>query len=380
MDFRETILELIELKQEGGYWDFKKQWYDSKDDLLHDIICMANNLLDKDAYIIIGIDEENNFSIKEVSTDNKRKNTQNMVDFLKNKEFAGDVRPVVKVESLEFSSGIVDVIIIKNSMNTPFYLKERYMKLNPNYIYTRIQDTNTPIDKSADIGHIEWLWKKRLGLHLNPLQRISLYIEKYKDWSNSPNGEMEKYFNLFPEYKITYDFAENSNYGHKVYLFNQTNSNPCWMEIELYYHETLLMQFRGISLDGGRYFTPCPRIDGFSVGQYYDDKIYFDYMDQDSFVYKLNEFFYRFDINDESIIARRKFFDIVLLFENEDERKKFKYYAFVKWEEYKEKYEKDINVDHIPQFEIYTKDAFKQEYKNSMILKKMLDEYRKGKN
>ena len=29
MDFRETILELIELKQEGGYWDFKKQWYDS---------------------------------------------------------------------------------------------------------------------------------------------------------------------------------------------------------------------------------------------------------------------------------------------------------------------------------------------------------------
>ena len=152
------------------------------------------------------------------------------------------------------------------------------------------------------------------------------------------------------------------------------------MEIELYYHETLLMQFRGISLDGGRYFTPCPRIDGFSVGQYYDDKIYFDYMDQDSFVYKLNEFFYRFDINDESIIARRKFFDIVLLFENEDERKKFKYYAFVKWEEYKEKYEKDINVDHIPQFEIYTKDAFKQEYKNSMILKKMLDEYRKGKN
>lgn len=73
MDFRETILELIELKQEGGYWDFKKQWYDSKDDLLHDIICMANNLLDKDAYIIIGIDEENNFSIKDVSTDNKRK-------------------------------------------------------------------------------------------------------------------------------------------------------------------------------------------------------------------------------------------------------------------------------------------------------------------
>ena len=28
-------------------------------------------------------------------------------------------------------------------------------------LYTRIGDTNTDIDKSADINHIEYLWKKR---------------------------------------------------------------------------------------------------------------------------------------------------------------------------------------------------------------------------
>ena len=57
---KEEILELISLKQEGAYWDFKKEWYEDgkQSDLLHDIICMANNLENRDAYIIIGIDEE----------------------------------------------------------------------------------------------------------------------------------------------------------------------------------------------------------------------------------------------------------------------------------------------------------------------------------
>jgi hypothetical protein len=59
---QEEILELINLGQEGGYWDFKKEWYKpdnkGKQDLLHDIICMANNLENRDAYLIIGVDEE----------------------------------------------------------------------------------------------------------------------------------------------------------------------------------------------------------------------------------------------------------------------------------------------------------------------------------
>ena len=58
MTFKTEIFQLVSLKQEGGYWDFKKQWHEKKSDLLHDIICMANNLHNRAAYIIIGIDEE----------------------------------------------------------------------------------------------------------------------------------------------------------------------------------------------------------------------------------------------------------------------------------------------------------------------------------
>ena len=63
---KNEIENLISLKQEGSYWDFKREWYskDKKADLLHDIICMANNLSNRDAFIIIGIDEENDYLVE----------------------------------------------------------------------------------------------------------------------------------------------------------------------------------------------------------------------------------------------------------------------------------------------------------------------------
>ena len=66
---KEEILGLISLKQEGAYWDFKKEWYEEgkQPDLLHDIICMSNNLENRDAYIIIGIDEENDYSSRVIN-------------------------------------------------------------------------------------------------------------------------------------------------------------------------------------------------------------------------------------------------------------------------------------------------------------------------
>lgn len=41
ISFKEEVLRLIAFRQEGEYWDFKKEWHKNKSDLLHDIICMA---------------------------------------------------------------------------------------------------------------------------------------------------------------------------------------------------------------------------------------------------------------------------------------------------------------------------------------------------
>ena len=87
MTIDKEIVQLISLKQEGGYWDFKKQWHMSKSSLLHDIICMSNNLCNRNAYIIIGVDEENDFALTDVKNDQYRRNTQSLVTFLRDKKF-----------------------------------------------------------------------------------------------------------------------------------------------------------------------------------------------------------------------------------------------------------------------------------------------------
>ena len=65
ISLREEVIRLISLQQEGGYWDFKREWHEKKNALLLDIICMANNLHNRNAYIIIGVDEENGYKIVE---------------------------------------------------------------------------------------------------------------------------------------------------------------------------------------------------------------------------------------------------------------------------------------------------------------------------
>ena len=42
LSLNEEVTNLIRLRQEGSFWDFKKQWYTNKSDMLHDIICMFN--------------------------------------------------------------------------------------------------------------------------------------------------------------------------------------------------------------------------------------------------------------------------------------------------------------------------------------------------
>ena len=54
ISFKEEVLRLIAFRQEGEYWDFKKEWHKNKSDLLHDIICMANIRRLTKRFVIIG--------------------------------------------------------------------------------------------------------------------------------------------------------------------------------------------------------------------------------------------------------------------------------------------------------------------------------------
>lgn len=218
---KEEILELISLKQEGAYWDFKKEWYEDgkQPDLLHDIICMANNLENRDAYIIIGIDEENDYCVNDMTNAENRKSTQMLVDFVRNKKFAGGIRPRVMVETMQLETGTIDIIVIKNGYSTPYFLEESYRGVNANNIYTRVMDSNTPKNKTAEISHIEYLWKKRFRLLMAPLERVFYYMLNREEWEDVPeDGAITRqYYKYSPEYIIEHFLCDDRD-GYEYYF------------------------------------------------------------------------------------------------------------------------------------------------------------------
>ncbi len=374
---KKEILELISLKQEGAYWDFKKEWYEEgkQPDLLHDIICMSNNLENRDAYIIIGIDEENDYFVNDMTNAENRKSTQMLVDFVRNKRFAGGIRPRVMVETMQLETGTIDIIVIKNGYSTPYVLEESYRGVNANNIYTRVMDSNTPKTKTAEISQIEYLWKKRFRLLMAPLEQVFYFLLKREEWEDVPDDSSvtRMYYKYSPEYVIEYAGCDDRD-GYVYYLFSQTDSRPHWYNIYVKYHQTILFSTIGVGLDGGRYFTNVPCTDFLFDDWHHEGNISFKYYVKGTKEMILHDFFCDYDSHD-AMYARDRFEECILIFVSDTEKENFKDYAASKWSKTQD-YLEDVRLPRMELPGAYREDAFKEEYENALVLKKMLDEYR----
>lgn len=339
---------------------------------------MANNLENKDAYIIVGVDEENDYEIINMEENPNRRNTQNIVDFLREKDFAGDVRPIVHIESIKIYEKTIDIIVIHNSFNTPYYLIKEFQGVHPNNIYTRVLDTNTPKNKTADVKNTEYLWKKRFRLLSMPLDRMRYYLQDINDWEDSPTeGSIsKKYYKYAPEFVIEYDDEEGAD-AYQYYLFNQMDIRPHWYEIRLYYHQTLLSELEGIGLDGGRYFTPVPLADYISFNGYNNIDITLRYFIKDSLIYDIHKFYYKLRVDShEANFARQKFLDCIIIFDSEKEKEMFKDFIFKHWTLDKDEFSNNIRLPYFRKIEGYNMEEIKQQYLNMQILKRMYEKFK----
>lgn len=194
IDLQCEIQELLDCHAEGEYWDFKQQWPSNNADLLHDIICMANSPANRDCYIIIGV-EDKTYNILGVSEE-KRKNQQNVIDLLRQKpSWAGGYIPEVYVKTIFIADKEIDIVVVKQSNNTPFYLLKDYTNegspIFKGAIYTRKGDTNTPKTETANLYDTGLLWKRRFGLLYNPSQHAKLYLKDLDNWERV-DGETDK--------------------------------------------------------------------------------------------------------------------------------------------------------------------------------------------
>lgn len=150
-----AIVSFINSNQEGSNYDFKQEWHSEgkNSDLLHDILCLANNTMNEDAYLIVGVTD----SYDVVGVADWRK-SNDVYDFLRSKKFAGNHIPDILLHKVYYKHHKVDVVEIKSSKNVPFYLAERYKDVGVQ-IYTRVGDTNTPKNETANYNDVEKLWR-----------------------------------------------------------------------------------------------------------------------------------------------------------------------------------------------------------------------------
>ena len=331
LQLQQEIEKLIALKQEGEYWDFKKQWYDEheKTHMLHDIICMANNLVNRDAYIIIGIDEEQANSVNDVATDPNRRSTQNMVDFLKDKKFAGGIRPRVVVESIQIQKKTVDILIIRNSNYTPFFLTERFGGVRENSIYTRVMDTNTPIDKTADINNIEYLWKKRFGLSSPVISRLHAVLDDINGW-NIDWGNKKRAFNMYsPEFQLVCDEEYDERWLPQAAFY--LNPYCAVAKLSITYFTTVIYETEIWAFDEFRIFLPK------AENCYVEEigNVWYSYYDLSSIEGKLLTVFTR---GTNSVFTRGIPSYPFLIFNNEDDRQSFHSYFVKNYKKYSDEY------------------------------------------
>lgn len=334
---RKEIIDLITLKSEGGYWDFKQEWYSNNSDLLHDIICMANNIEDRDAFIIIGVTD--NGEICGV-TENNRKNQQNLVDFLRGVKFAGDRRPTVLLTKFNISENEIDVIVIKNTLNTPYYLTDDYNGVYKGNVYTRISDTNTPKNKTADIDKTEFLWKKRFGLNLPVFSLAKLLLTESEYWIQRYDEILSQtifYHKARPEFTVEItDYLNNGNRTDKpnfwyFYLYNALgiNIHPkiFFQHLVIKYHTTILYETDILSCDEGNYKTICFENETLYKIKYeggFNKGLVVAYLILDSEQAHIYNFINgQFLINKKNNSDKREVDDVVLFFYNEKEKNDF---------------------------------------------------------
>jgi len=348
--FEDEILELIESKTEGGYWDFKRNWHAQKSDLLHDIICMANNLEDRDAYIIIGVDEQKDFSYFDLSTDKNRRGSVQIHTFLKEKKFAGGMRPNVQLKSIEIDNNIIDVIIIKNSQHTPYYLIEDFLddkgnkqdnkRVRANHIYTRVTDNNTPKNENADLDKIEYLWRKRFGIHLPAIDRMKLYLSETDNWIYD-DVRYKFYYKFDPLFVIQISDSseeENSANSRLSFFFNKlfcNSENFHWEDYKLLYSDVVLFEGACSYNDSFSFLFAHPKSNLIQIEHRSFFKYFYYVKDDMRFLTDkiMNKFYNTID----TLTSKKNIKDCIIVFDSDEEQESF--YKWIKIN--KEKIKKD---------------------------------------
>ncbi len=247
--------------------------------MIKDIISFANTTHTKDCFLIFGA-EDNGQPHEMVMP---RRNQNQLLGLLNRvPQWAGHNQPIVSLEDIVIEGHVYDIVIIYNSNRTPFYLQEdcvpeiKYPKnaspqqkkevddqkkrktLRQGVIYVRTADNSTPFGDIANPFIIEQLWKKRFHL-LQPVLRQ--FMEEMRITDNWQETEGEKYHNIYrPEFTFQFREEESPQAFNEFYVSLFQDQKAYGRTYTCNYYGTVLCEVYTVSIDGGRWQIPYPKI------------------------------------------------------------------------------------------------------------------------
>ncbi len=169
------VKQLLQCGKEGLWWDFKLKHHENIAALVHDIICVANVIHDGNRYIIFGISDS--LEVIGLSKEDKSYTQADIINHLRKLTFSEHNIPNIQLNSLTFNDVDIVVLTIFNERLKPYYLTQEFRFQNKliraGVVYSRVEDTNTPLDSCANPCDVKAMCLKGLDLiylHLNDFQ------------------------------------------------------------------------------------------------------------------------------------------------------------------------------------------------------------------
>ena len=273
---RDTLAQfvktLITRKGEGVYWDFKRQHHATKGDLVHDVLCLANAEHDGVRLLIFGVDDSD-YSLRNVKGSPGRRTQADIAGLFRDNagKFFQSRFPTFHLREIEIDGSLVDVLVIEDEPKKPYYLIKNIENVRAHHVYTRVCDTNTPINASAQPHEIERMWRERFGLDIPALEKAKRCLEEATVWTlREENGFVCCHHNVFPEFTLRATDAGSHIGSNQEWTRGEVEidgNHAIWFELRC--HQTLLRRIHYVSFDNNKKNMVAPDRVPIGKGRFY---------------------------------------------------------------------------------------------------------------
>ena len=267
-----TVKDLIARSSEGVYWDFKCKHHATKGDLVHDVLCLANAERTGPRFVIFGVDNAD-FSLHAIKGSDGRRTQADIAAVFRDNagKFFQSRFPTLYLREIEIDEIPLDVLVIEDEPKIPYYLVEKIERVRAHHVYTRVCDTNTPVDRSAQPHEIERMWRERFGLDAPALERARRCLGEPGAWTlREEDGFAGCHHDVFPEFTLKAADAEDRMDSSQEWTRGEivTDGNHAgWYELRC--HQTLLRRVHYVSFDDHKKNMVAPDWVPIGKGRFY---------------------------------------------------------------------------------------------------------------